>query len=590
MDEETYTLRDYLRILRLRRTQLLVTSGAIILITIGVAFGLADIYRSSATILIEQQEIPPELVRSTVTTFADQRLQLLRQRVMTNTNLLEIINKYDLYATERRKRPIEALLSEMADAIKMETLSAEVVNPDTGKPGKATIAFTVSYENEWPRLAQQVANELTSLYLNENLKARRQLTTETSGFLSEEAEKLRARVTGLETELAKFKETNASRLPELRDLNLKLLDRTEHELAEVEREIRALGQRKIYLESELALIDPTLPADPNDFVYTDSRTRVLIRPEERLQLLRTQYLTMAAVYSPEHPDLVKLEKEIVALTEAVGSPPDWDETQAQLAAMETQLILASQKYSAEHPDVKKLQRAIQKLRKEMVQVDISELPADAPQDIIENPTHVQLSAQLNATSAGLSSYAQKRIELQSKLTEFENRLMETPQVERQYRALLRDHENAALKYQEIKAKEMEAQIAQSLEVEQKGERFVLIEPPQLPQEPVRPNRVVLLVLGLVLATGGGLGSVAFSQVTDSTIRGRKDLISLVAVPPLAVVPYIRSPGEVHTGRLRRLLFYGVVLAAMAAVVFLVHHLVAPLDVLWTIMLRRFGIE
>ena len=54
-------------------------------------------YRSTGTILIEQQEIPTDLVRSTVTSYADERVQIISQRVMTTQNLLEIIRRYELY-------------------------------------------------------------------------------------------------------------------------------------------------------------------------------------------------------------------------------------------------------------------------------------------------------------------------------------------------------------------------------------------------------------------------------------------------------------------------------------------------------------
>ena len=53
----------------------------------------------------------------------------------------------------------------------------------------------------------------------------------------------------------------------------------------------------------------------------------------------------------------------------------------------------------------------------------------------------------------------------------------SPQIEKQYRELSRDYENARAKYQEIRAKQMEAQTAQNLETDRKGERFTLIEPP-----------------------------------------------------------------------------------------------------------------
>src|SRR3970282_765749 len=97
--------------------------------------------------------------------------------------------------------------------------------------------------------------------------------------------------------------------------------------------------------------------------------------------------------------------------------------------------------------------------------------------------------------------------LRAKLADYEKRILQTPQAEREYLNILRDYNNAREKYRDIKAKQMEAQVGQGLEKERKGERFSLIEPPQLPEKPIKPNRPAIIFLGLIFSLGSSLGYV-----------------------------------------------------------------------------------
>src|SRR5258707_4679758 len=166
---------------RRRRTFLLV-AGVTFAAAVTLALLLPATYRSTATILIEQQEIPQELVRSAVTSFADQRVQVISQRVMTTQNLLGLIERYDLYPEMRLTQPREVLLLKMRGDIALKMISADVIDPRSGRPTQATIAFSVSYKNHSPELALKVANDLTSLYLNENLSSHTPLVEQTSSL------------------------------------------------------------------------------------------------------------------------------------------------------------------------------------------------------------------------------------------------------------------------------------------------------------------------------------------------------------------------------------------------------------------------
>ena len=133
MEEDVKGLGEYLEILDRRKKQFFVPALIILLASVGLAFGLPSIYRSEATILIEQQEIPDDLVRSTVTSFAGERIQIISQRVMTTQNLSRIIEEYGLYEDERRSKSMSVLVEEMREQIDLEMISADVVDPQIGR-------------------------------------------------------------------------------------------------------------------------------------------------------------------------------------------------------------------------------------------------------------------------------------------------------------------------------------------------------------------------------------------------------------------------------------------------------------------------
>jgi hypothetical protein len=172
------------------------------------------------------------------------------------------------------------------------------------------------------------------------------------------------------------------------------------------------------------------------------------------------------------------------------------------------------------------------------------------------------------------------------MQEYENRLMQTPKVEQEYRAITRDLENATSRYQEIKAKQMKAEVGQEMEKERKGEKFTLIDPAILPEEPISPNRPAIVFLSLVLALGAGVGSAAIRESLDSTVRGAKGLVAILHTAPLAVIPYLENDPEILKKKQHRIIFLASLIGGIIILLLLVHILFSPLDVLWFRGLRK----
>src|ERR1700744_1351075 len=233
---------------RLRYPFALVT-GVLALLTIIVAVAWPPTYRTGATILIEQQEIPQELVRSAITSFADQRVQIISQRVMTTQNLMSLIERYNLYPKIRETEPREVLLLKMRNDIALKMISADVIDPRSGRPTQATIAFSISYQNRSPDLTLKVANDLTTLYMNENLASRTQKAEETTAFFAEEATKQQERIVEIDKRLADFKQKHQDSLPELTQFNMQVSDRTGLALRDEENHISTLDGQIILLRA-----------------------------------------------------------------------------------------------------------------------------------------------------------------------------------------------------------------------------------------------------------------------------------------------------------------------------------------------------
>jgi hypothetical protein len=186
----------------------------------------------------------------------------------------------------------------------------------------------------------------------------------------------------------------------------------------------------------------------------------------------------------------------------------------------------------------------------------------------------------------MRSLKQQRVELSEKLAEYEQRLLLTPQVESEYRALVREYENASMRFQVIKNKQMTAEVGKELEKERKGEKFTLIDPAVVPEEPVSPNRPAIIFLSLVLALGAGFGSAAVSESLDSAVRGAKGLVAILNTAPLAVIPYLENTAETSKQKKRRLLTIGSVIAGVVIILLLIHFFHTPLDVLWFRGMRK----
>jgi len=523
-------IEDYYAILRRRKIALIIPFALILAAGISLAYFLPSVYRSEAIILIERQEIPADLVETTVTGYVQERIQGISQRLLTRKNLWDIAEKLDLYSDYRSPESRFDIVTKMHESIQVKMVDVKTSEPGQIRQGLATIAFTVAFESQDPNEAQTVSNELASLFIEENKRLRSQHTEEVSKFLVAEGERLSKQITELENQLAIFKQNQQSKLPELMNLNLQLYEKTDNEIERTKEQIRTLDDRITALQAELAI------TKPNQDIFTDTGQKVLTG-NERLSLLTAEYLRLSAKYSAQHPDLIKLRREI----EALGGESNVGGVNAlivKLTVLKDKLSEARQKYSNNHPDVISLQKSVAAVERGMQTASVLSSRTTIITGAPDNPRYVSLITQLDAAVGNLKSERAKLAQLNEKLNEYETRLFQTPAVERDYKFLTRDYDNAKKKYNEIKNKQSEARLAMDLESSSKGQRFNIIQPAYLPKHPERPNRLGIILLGFLLACGGGIGAATIREYSDDTIYNSRDLMSALRAPPIATIPYI----------------------------------------------------
>jgi polysaccharide chain length determinant protein (PEP-CTERM system associated) len=487
MPTKTLGLADYGRIARRRIPFILVPFFIVGFVAVSVVLYLPAVYRSTGKIAVESQQIPADLVRSTVPGNADERIGLIQQIIMTDARLTQLISDFQPYQEGRETLPVKLLLDRFRKSISIEAFH------DPYSFSKSTIAFSVSFDHTDPVTAREVAAKLVELFLGENNRTRNVRASDTAKFLKEEADRLRQRARELDTRVAEFKREHRDALPEHLDMRVSMLQQVEFDLRSVQREISAAEQEMRFLETQRSSNDALLASRQGS--STSAMT-----PEQQLRVLRSDLAKSTAIYTNSHPDVVRLRR-------LAGN-------------LEAQLLAQSKG------------------------VD------EAAKGFGRDPERVEIEYRISTVDTKLSSLRSQESDLRAKMTALQSQILKTPETERGLKALTFEYDSAAKEFENIRSKQQEAELAESLESQQMAERFVLLEPPSVPVRPERPNRIKLIFLGLALALGAGGGAAFAAESLDKKVRDPQTLASLLEARPFAILPYVEQPREVR----RRILF------------------------------------
>ena len=469
----------------------------------GGSWSLPTTYTSDALISAEQEKVSDLYVMENVNVNLQNRLQSTTQQVLGYASLKKIIDRFKLYDSPPKmggffkpKDPVD----QMRGDIKIELV---------GAPGYRGEFFTfkIHYSADTPELAKQVNTELTSLFINENVRAQRQLSENTTAFLDSELADARIKMVEQEAEVSAFKTKHAGNLPGQLQSNVQILAGLQAQLASTQHALDTSKQQKIYLESLLQQYQSaqaSLGGDSN-LISTQALDKVLQDLRLQIQNLRTRY-------TDGHPDIVALKDEI-AKTEALRK-----QTEAEIATTRQTVKPAS---SIDFSAAEGVQRG--------------------------SPTAImQLQSQLKANQLEIQNEQQHANELESQTTVYQARLNLTPETEQDLTVVSRGYEEAKFNYNSLLQKQTQSQLATSLGQQQQGQQFHIIDPPKLPDKPSAPNRFLISLVGLALGAMLGLGVATFLELTDVRFRQEKDLEGILPARMLVGIPRLSTAKEDHS--------------------------------------------
>ena len=520
----TRSLDEYWAMALRRRWYILLPVFACWAIACAGSWLVPSTFQSDALILVEQQKVPEQYVVPNVTVSLQDRLQSMTQQILSRTRLESVIDRFHLYQTRQGMAlsPAGDPVEQMRKDIKIDLVEA----PD--RPGQLT-AFKIRYSAGTPQLAQQVNSELTSLFIEENLKSQQELSESTTAFLQSQLEDARTKLEEQEAKVRAFKANHFGNLPSQMESNVQILSGLQAQLQSAQHALDGANQQKLYLES-----------------------------------LQQQYQSIQA-----------------SLGNGSSTPASPDTLDKDLADLRRQLQEARLRYTEDYPDVVQLKDKIAKMQKlkQDISAEIvangkptkttSEVDPAAAVSVEHGSTSpmMQIQSQLKANSLEIQNYQQRQKQIESDIAAYQSRLNLTPETEQELADISRGYEESKTNYNSLLQKQNDSQLATNLEQRQQGEQFRILDPPSLPTRPSAPNHLLISLAGLALGFAAGIALTAFLEMTDVRVRQEKDLVDVVPIKVLIGIPRLDAPGEDRTRALFRRMEVGavVVMAIMVLI-------------------------
>ena len=503
-----FKLDHYLGIARRRHMLFLVPLLLGWIAVWGVSWVLPARYRSSTLILVEQPTMPKAYVTPNVNDDLQSRLQSITQQILSRTRLLRIIDQLHLYAGQKKS---------MAPDDKVDLMRKDIEIELVRNPQDEVTAFNVNFSAHDPLVAQQVTNELTALFISENLEVRQQQSEDTTKFLEEQMEAARKSLADQEEKIREFKGQHVGELPTQLGSNLQILAGLQTQLQSEQDALNTAKQQRAYLQT---LVDQyrTLGstkaggADPAGLPALD----------DQLEKLRAQLADLSSHYTDRHPDVRKMKEQI-----------------ARTQKMRDQLAASLQAKAS----------------------DPSATP-DVPETRDASSPMFQIEGQLRANRVEVANRERAIADLQAKISDYQSRLNQEPVREQQLADLTRGYDQSKANYDDLLKKHNESAMATSMELLQQGERFRILDPPSLPTKPAFPNRLKFCGMGLLVGLALGTLLAGTFEMMDDRIYDEKELQKLLPVAVISEIPPIVIPADEQ--KQRRRLWLGWATAAIVS--------------------------
>jgi succinoglycan biosynthesis transport protein ExoP len=518
-----FDVADYLAIARRRFWWLLLSVFICWLIVWSLSWTIQPTYESEALILVEQQKVPENYVASNVTLSLQDRLQSMTQQILSRTRLETTIQRFHLYSGQRsflNFRESEDPVDQMRRDIKIELVRSP------SHPGDLT-AFKIRYSSGSPELAQQATNELTSMFIDENLKAQQQESESTTSFLENQLADARAKLDAKEAKVRAFKDQHMGDLPGQLQSNMQILAGLQAQLQTMQQNINGARQQRLYLQSLLSAFQSESGETGSGMALAPPDTI-----DAQLKDLSLRLADARARYTEAFPDVAALKEKIAELerlkqrVEKAASQP------APKTEAESKGAIAQQTI----------------------------FPAGL------TPPAVQIHSQLKANELEIENYQKDENKISAKIAEYQARLNREPQTEQELADISRGYEESISNYNSLLKKQMASQLATSLEQRQQGEQFRVLDPPSLPLRPSSPRHILWGLGGLAFGAFVGLGLTALLEFTRVRVWHAADVEALVPARVLIALPHLSVPGEERARAFTRWLKVSLAASLLLAIV------------------------
>jgi polysaccharide biosynthesis transport protein len=188
---------------------------------ITLVVSLPNIYQSSATVLVERQQVPESFVRATVLSALDTRLQTLNQEILSRSSLEPLIARFHLYP---KVIPVDAV-----DRMRRD-IQLDLRNVRSGSSVGSTVAFAITYRGIDRDTVAAVANALATFYIDENLKMRQRQATAPAAFLKVPLDSAKQQLDEHDRRLREFQRQHIGQMPQDQFSNLMTVERLESQL------------------------------------------------------------------------------------------------------------------------------------------------------------------------------------------------------------------------------------------------------------------------------------------------------------------------------------------------------------------------
>jgi polysaccharide biosynthesis transport protein len=450
-----------------------------------------DLYRSETVILVEQQKITEKYVPSVVGGSTAERVSTITQQVLSRTHLRKIIDEFQLYPKEINQNGYESVIEGLRKNIKIQTKGS----------GGQVEAFSISFAHQDPMMAMKVTAKLASQYIEENLKIREQFLEGATEFLNHELVLAKEALDRKEKDLSEYKLKYVGELPGQLETNLRTLDRLQKEKTDVQEAINSVNSRLDLLLKSLhdyeALAEPL--SELSGVSYRRSDGGISDPLVGRIRELKKELTKMLGEYTPQYPDVISLK--------------------TQINNLENELHQRTQKMKSE-------------------ETNPSQTPSlndDKSQNIIDPYIH-DLMVSRDELRSQLGTFNNRLKKITEDMKIYEERISRTPQREQELLELERDYDNLQKHYHRLHENRINARISENLDKRQKGERFRILDPANLPTKPEGIPRQLLALGGLGGGIGLGVGLALLLDLLSPTFRRSEDAEVSLGLVTLATIP------------------------------------------------------